>query len=145
MMHVSLHEGSMDHSVQQPHGPHLAVLVRRCIEGLASPYLRELWCNTVAIQRRISLRSSAQAQLLVPVHGLLSDSAAPSLWLVRRLGMVFRLRCVWRQFPTPLYFSQALRVKNTLFDRGWLSWVDYLEGALYKTAVLIIIKIINDE
>src|SRR6218665_3396271 len=27
------------------------------------------------------------------VHGLLSDSAEPSLWLVRRLGMVFRLRC----------------------------------------------------
>ena len=42
----------------------------------------------------ISLRSSAQAQLLVPVHGLLSDSTTPSLWLIRRLGMVSRLRCI---------------------------------------------------
>src|SRR6218665_3506130 len=29
-----------------------------------------------------------------PVHVLLSNSAEPSLWLVRRLGMVNRLRCV---------------------------------------------------
>src|SRR6218665_247451 len=28
------------------------------------------------------------------VHGLYSDSAAPSLWLIRRLGMVSRLSCV---------------------------------------------------
>src|SRR6218665_2486959 len=27
-------------------------------------------------------------------RGPLSDSAEPSLWLVRRLGMVYRLRCV---------------------------------------------------
>src|SRR6218665_1742257 len=49
------------------------------------------------IQRRISLRSSAQAELLVrwfPERGLLSDSAEPSLWLVRRFGMVYRLLCV---------------------------------------------------
>ena len=35
------------------------MLVRRCIEGLAPSYLRELCCSTVTIQRRISLRSSA--------------------------------------------------------------------------------------
>src|SRR6218665_3417267 len=29
-----------------------------------------------------------------PERGLLSDSTEPSLWLVRRLGMVYRLRCV---------------------------------------------------
>src|SRR6218665_1910886 len=34
----------------------IAALVRRCIEGLAPPYLREHCCPTVAI---ISLRSSA--------------------------------------------------------------------------------------
>ena len=44
----------------------VAALVRRCIEGLASPYLREHCCPTVAIKRRISLRSSEQAELLVP-------------------------------------------------------------------------------
>src|SRR6218665_67276 len=46
----------------------ISALVRRCIEGLASSYLRELCCSTVrpTIQRRISLRSSAQAEILVP-------------------------------------------------------------------------------
>src|SRR6218665_1738911 len=44
----------------------ISALVRRCIEGLAPSYLRELCCSTVTIQRRISLRSSAQAELLVP-------------------------------------------------------------------------------
>src|SRR6218665_3327755 len=44
----------------------LSALVRRCIEGLASSYLRELCCSTVTIQRRISLRFSAQAELLDP-------------------------------------------------------------------------------
>src|SRR6218665_1462462 len=80
----------------------IAAVVRRC-------YLREQCCPTVTIECCISLRSSAQAELLVPVHGLLSDSAAPSLWLVRWLGMVSRLRCVLRQWPTLLYSSLALR------------------------------------
>ena len=94
----------------------VSALVRRCKEGLAPPYLRELCCSTVTIQRRISLRSSAQAQLLVPVRGLVSDSAEPSLWLVLRLGMVSRLRCVWHQWHTALFLSS---LKTTLFDRGW--------------------------
>src|SRR6218665_2466306 len=42
----------------------ISALVRRCMEGLAPFYLRELCCSTVTIQRRISLRSSAQAELL---------------------------------------------------------------------------------
>src|SRR6218665_141873 len=40
----------------------ISALVRRCMEGLAPFYLRELCCSTVTIQRRISLRSSAQAE-----------------------------------------------------------------------------------
>src|SRR6218665_1160520 len=44
----------------------ISALVRCCIEGLAPSYLRELCCSTVTIQHRISLRSSAQAELLVP-------------------------------------------------------------------------------
>src|SRR6218665_160629 len=44
----------------------ISALVRRCIEGLAPSYLRELCCSTVTIQRRISLHSSAQEELLVP-------------------------------------------------------------------------------
>src|SRR6218665_2367599 len=35
----------------------VAALVRRCIECLAPPYLREHCCPTVTIQRRISLRT----------------------------------------------------------------------------------------
>src|SRR6218665_3179709 len=46
--------------------PHLCVGSAFCIEGLAPSYLQELCCSTVTIQRRISLRSSAQAELLVP-------------------------------------------------------------------------------
>src|SRR6218665_2687080 len=42
-----------------------SALVRRCIEGLAPSYLREICCSTVTLQRRISLRSSAHAELLV--------------------------------------------------------------------------------
>src|SRR6218665_1993006 len=44
----------------------VTALVRRCIEGLAPHYLREHCCPTAAIKRRISLRSSGQAELLVP-------------------------------------------------------------------------------
>src|SRR6218665_2152732 len=44
----------------------MGALVRRCMEGLAPSYLQELCCSTVTIQRRNSLRSSAQAELLVP-------------------------------------------------------------------------------
>ena len=46
----------------------ISALVRLCIEGLTprAPCIRELCCSTVTIQRRTSLRSSAQAELLVP-------------------------------------------------------------------------------
>src|SRR6218665_2013582 len=50
----------------QPIVYRISALVRRCIEGLAPSYLRELCCSTVTIQRRISSHSSAQAELLVP-------------------------------------------------------------------------------
>ena len=32
----------------------ISALVRRCIEGLAPSYLRELCCSTATVQRRIS-------------------------------------------------------------------------------------------
>ena len=47
-----------------------------------------------------------------PIHGLLSDNATPSLWLVWWLGMVSRFRCIWRQWATLLYFSLALRPQS---------------------------------
>src|SRR6218665_208031 len=65
---------------------HVSVLVRRCIEGLASPYLWELSCphmSHCALLHKRSYWSFAR--------GLLSDSTTPSLWLVRDSGMVSRL------------------------------------------------------
>ena len=44
---------------------HISALVQRCIEGLAPSYLQELCCSTVTIQRRISLRSSAQTRTAI--------------------------------------------------------------------------------
>src|SRR6218665_1232841 len=44
----------------------VAALVQRCMEGLAPSDLREQCCPTVTIERRISLRFSAQAELLIP-------------------------------------------------------------------------------
>jgi len=57
------------------------------------------------------------------------------------LGMVSQLRRVWRQWATLLHSSIAFR-PHCLTSLGWeRSWVDYLEGALYKTAVIIITHI----
>src|SRR6218665_3598616 len=83
----------------------ISALVRRCIEGLAPAYLRELCCSSVLSHCALLSRWSYWS----PERGLLSDSAEPSLWLVRRLGMISRLRCVLRQWRTLLYFSLALR------------------------------------
>src|SRR6218665_906297 len=64
---------------------------------------------------RISLRSSVQAQQLVPVHGLLSDSAfpvsGPMAW--NGLPVVLRLTPVGH---VALFLSG---LKTKLLDRGW--------------------------
>src|SRR6218665_878032 len=62
----------------QPIVYRVSALVRRCIEGLAPPYLRELCCSTVTNQHHISLHSSAQAELLVPPYANCYPTA-PSL------------------------------------------------------------------
>src|SRR6218665_16543 len=63
--------------------------------GQALSYLQQLCCASVAIQHRVLLRSTAQAELHItpPIHGLLSGSAAPSLWLIRGSAIVFQLSC----------------------------------------------------
>src|SRR6218665_2669749 len=95
----------------------VAVLVRRYMEGLGPLYLREQCCPTVTIERRISLRSSAQAELLVP-----------------RTRTVIRQRCAfsvagptdWNGLPVALRLTPVAHsalflsgLKTTLFDRGW--------------------------
>ena len=92
-------------------------LVRRCIVGLAPPCLRELCCPTVAIQCRISLRSSVQAQLLVPrTRSVIRQRRAFSV-----AGPM-----AWNGLPVALHLTpkghSALflsGLKTTLFDRGW--------------------------
>ena len=44
----------------------ISSLVWRCLAGVAPVYLQELCCSTLSVQRRGSLRSSKQAELLVP-------------------------------------------------------------------------------
>src|SRR6218665_2306574 len=93
------------------------VLVRRCIEGLAPSYLRELCGSTVTIQHRISLCSSAQAELLVP-----------RTWTVIRQRRAFSVagRTAWNGVPVALRLTPVAHsalflssLKTTLFDRGW--------------------------
>jgi len=96
----------------------ISALVRRCIEGLAPPYIREHCCSTVTIQRRISLRSYAQAELLVP-----------------RTRTVIRQRrtfsvagpTAWNGLPVALHLTPVAHsalflsgLNTTLFDRGWV-------------------------
>src|SRR6218665_2796168 len=95
----------------------ISALVWRCMEGLAPSYLRELCCSTVTIQRRISLRSCAQAEVLD-----------------RRMRTFIRQRSVfsvagptaWNGLPVALRLPPVAHsalflysLKTTLFDRGW--------------------------
>jgi len=95
----------------------ISALIRRCIEGLAPPYLRELCCSTATIQRRISLRSSAQAELLVPRSRTVIRQrrtfsvAGPTAW--NGLPVALRLKPMEQ---SALFISG---LKTTLFDRGW--------------------------
>src|SRR6218665_1164993 len=96
----------------------ISALVRRCMEVLASFYFRELCCSTVTIQRRISLRSSAQAELLVPRTRTVIPQrrafsvAGPTAW--NGLPVALRL--------TPVAHSALFlsRLKTTLFHRTGL-------------------------
>src|SRR6218665_3079037 len=81
------------------------------------PYLREQCCPTVTIERRISLRSSAQAELLVPrsrtviLQRRALSVAGPTAW--NGLPVALRLTPVAH---SALFLSS---LKTTLFDRGW--------------------------
>jgi len=95
----------------------VSALVQRCIEGLAPLYLRELCCSTLAVQRRGSLRSAVQAELLVPhtrtalrQRGAFSV-AGPVAW--NGLPVALRLTPLSH---SPVFFSG---LKTVLFDRGW--------------------------
>src|SRR6218665_707074 len=96
----------------------ISALVRCCTEELAPSYLREICCSTVTIQLRISLRSSAQLELLVPRTRTVIRQrrafsvAGPTAWN----GLLVALRL------TPVAQSALFlsSLKTTLFDRGWV-------------------------
>src|SRR6218665_335755 len=65
----------------------ISASVRRCIEGLSPPYLRELCCFTAHVQRRCYLCSAAQAELIVPCSR--TTTRQHFLLLALRPGMGF--------------------------------------------------------
>src|SRR6218665_2555672 len=95
----------------------ISALVRGCIEGLAPSYLRELCCSTVTIQRRISLRSSAQAELLVPrtLTVIQQRQAFSVAGLTAWDGLPFALRLI----PVAHLALFLSSFKTTVFDRDW--------------------------
>ena len=95
----------------------VCALVRRCIEGLAPPYLRELCCSTLGVLRRSTLRSANQIELLVPrartaMRQRRSFSVAgPITWN----GLPVALRLIPRGHSA-LFLKN---LKTVLFSRGW--------------------------
>src|SRR5688572_14149786 len=63
----------------------ISALVWRCLTGVAPVYLQEL-CSTLSVQRRGSLRSSKQLELLAPrsrtsiMQGRAFSVAGPAIW-----------------------------------------------------------------
>ena len=99
----------------------VSALIRRCIEGLAPPYLRELCCSTVIIQHRISLRSSAQVELLVlrtrtVIRQRRAFSVAGPTVRMAWNGLSVAL-CLTPVAHSALFLSG---LNTTLFDRGWV-------------------------
>ena len=93
----------------------ISALVRRCIEGLSPPYLRELCCFTAHVQRRCYLCSAAQAELIVPCSRTTTRQhfsvAGPATWN----GLPPTLL----QIPVDHSTSFPSALKTVMFDRGW--------------------------
>src|SRR6218665_1469970 len=94
-----------------------SALVRRCIEGLAPPYVRELCCSTTQVQCRRCLRSAAQAELIVP-------SSGTATWQRRAFSVAGS--ATWNglpvtlcQIPVDRSISYISALKTVMFDRGW--------------------------
>jgi len=102
------------HWLSYPHriAYRISALVRRCIEGLAPPYLCELCCSTTHVQCRCCLRSAAQAELIVP------RSRTATRLLALRPGMSFLSLFARCQLITPSPSSLPSRLRlGTLLSR----------------------------
>jgi len=95
----------------------ISALVRRCIEGLAPPDLRELCCFTTQVQRRCGFCSAAQVELIVSRSKTTTRQcraffvAGPATWN----GLPVTL-C---QMPVDHSISLLSDLKIVMFDRGW--------------------------
>ena len=94
----------------------ISALVWRCLAGVAPVYLQELCCSTLSVQRRGSLRSSKQAELLVPrsrtsiMQRRAFSVAGPAIW--NELPVDLRLM---HRALAATFFSN---LKTVLFSRG---------------------------
>src|SRR6218665_1759520 len=117
--HVSEYMRGELHWLPYPHciAYRVSALVRRCTEGLAPPYLRELCCSTMQVQRCRCLRSAAQAELIVPRSRTATRQrrafsvAGPATWN----GLPVTLR----QIPVHHSISFLSALKTVMFDRSW--------------------------
>jgi len=90
--------------------------------SLAPLYLRKLCCPIVTVQRRVSLRSSAPAELLVPRK----RTVRPMSVIRQRRALSVAGPTAWNGLLialllTPVDHSVLFLsgLKTTLFDRGW--------------------------
>src|SRR6218665_2181795 len=103
-------------SAEQRISYRIASLVRRCLVGLASVYLRELCCRPLSAMSSRSLRSSQQGLLLVPLDRKSTKQTrafsvvGPSTWN----GLPPELR-IFNRTTSPAFFSH---LKTALFDRA---------------------------
>jgi len=94
----------------------ISALVWRCLAGVAPVYLQELCCSTLSVQRRGSLRSSMQAELLVP---------RSRTCIMQRRAFSVAGPAIWNELPVDLrLMHRALaatffsNLKTVLFSRG---------------------------
>ena len=89
----------------------ISALVRRCMHGIATSYLRELCCSTLTIQRPGSGGVAGPRTRPVIRQRRASSVAGPAAWN----GLLIALR------QTPVAHSALClsSSKTTLFDRGW--------------------------
>ena len=99
---------------QSPSGYKIAMLVNKCLLGIAPPYLAELCRPVVHLSGRRHLRSAASRKLDVQRTAGQPQPlvAGTSLFPVRRLGTVYQLNCVCRHCPRPPLHDAWKRISN---------------------------------
>ena len=81
----------------------IAMLVNKCLRGLAPTYLAELCRPVVHLIGRLHLRSAASGKLDVQrtATAIGRTVAGTLLFPARRLGTVYQLNCICQHCPQP--------------------------------------------